>query len=159
MGVNLGDEPYHEDEYERLVRVLHGEPIKPPPLGSKPDFSRKPVSKVRPSAMSDAAGTPPDLSSKTVSSLGPPDKRPNAIAWAWYDKAGVSAPRESVYIRHWNIDGKEQYSFETTRGEEYLGTKDQVIDRCFSFHRLLLKEGYKRMNFTPGPDPDFSVLA
>jgi hypothetical protein len=59
MGVNLGDEPYHEDEYERLLRVLHGEPIQPPPLGSKPDFSRKPVSKVRPSAVSDATGTLP----------------------------------------------------------------------------------------------------
>jgi hypothetical protein len=44
IGVNLSDEPYHEDEYEKLLRVLHKEPIQPPPLGSKPDFSRKPVS-------------------------------------------------------------------------------------------------------------------
>jgi hypothetical protein len=159
MGVNLSDEPYHENEYERLLRVLHGEPIQPPPLGSKPDFSRKPDSKVEPSAVSDSTGPQPDVSSKTGSLLGPPNKRPNAIAWASYDKVGVSAPRESVYVRHWNIDGNMQYSFETTRGEEYLGTKDQVIDLFFSFHRLLLKEGYTRMNFTPGPDPDFSVLA
>lgn len=62
MGVNLSDEPYHEDEYERLLRVLHGEPIQPPPLGSKPDFSRKPVSKIKPSAVSDAKdGTPAQL--------------------------------------------------------------------------------------------------
>jgi TIR domain len=47
MGVNLSDEPYHEDEYERLLRVLHGETIQPPPLGSKPEFSRKLVSKVK----------------------------------------------------------------------------------------------------------------
>jgi hypothetical protein len=43
MGVNLTDEPYREDEYEKLLRVLHGEPIQPPPLGTKPDFSKRPV--------------------------------------------------------------------------------------------------------------------
>lgn len=50
MGVNLSDEPYREDEYEKLLRVLHGEPIKPPRLGSKPDFTkeRSPVSNVEP---------------------------------------------------------------------------------------------------------------
>jgi len=42
VGVNLSDEPYHEEEYERLLRVLHGEPIQPPPLGSKPIFAKKP---------------------------------------------------------------------------------------------------------------------
>jgi hypothetical protein len=42
MGVNLSEEPYHEEEYGRLLRVLHGEPIQPPPLGSKPDFAKKP---------------------------------------------------------------------------------------------------------------------
>lgn len=48
LGVNISDEPYHEDEYERLLRVLHGEPIQPPPLGNKPDFSKKnsPLSKM-----------------------------------------------------------------------------------------------------------------
>jgi hypothetical protein len=39
MGVNLSDEPYREEEYEKLLRVLHGEPIQPPPLARKPDFS------------------------------------------------------------------------------------------------------------------------
>jgi len=42
VGVNLSDEPYHEEEYERLLRVLHGEPIQPPPLGSKSIFAKKP---------------------------------------------------------------------------------------------------------------------
>src|ERR1700687_4094365 len=42
MGLDLSDEPYREDEYEKLIRVLHGEPIQPPPLGTKPVFSKKP---------------------------------------------------------------------------------------------------------------------
>jgi len=41
MGVDLTGEPYSEHEYEKLLRVLHGEPIQPPPLGKKPDFSRE----------------------------------------------------------------------------------------------------------------------
>jgi TIR domain len=41
MGVDLSDEPYREDEYERLLRVLHGEPLKPPPIGRKPDFVKE----------------------------------------------------------------------------------------------------------------------
>lgn len=40
LGVNLSDEPYREDEYEKLLRVLHGEPIQPPRLGSKPVFGK-----------------------------------------------------------------------------------------------------------------------
>jgi hypothetical protein len=54
MGVNLSDEPYEEDEYEKLLRVLHGQPIPPPPLGKRPDFSTKPPFKVRPSTVPDA---------------------------------------------------------------------------------------------------------
>lgn len=42
MGVDLSDEPYREDEYEKLLRVLHGEPIQPPLLASKPVFAKKP---------------------------------------------------------------------------------------------------------------------
>jgi hypothetical protein len=48
MGVNLGGEPYNEDEYEKLLRALHKEPVQPPPLGEKPDFSKKPVSNQQP---------------------------------------------------------------------------------------------------------------
>lgn len=48
LGVNLGDEPYNEDEYERLLRALHGVQIQPPPLGSKPDFAKKPEAEHQP---------------------------------------------------------------------------------------------------------------
>lgn len=64
MGVNLSEEPYHEDEYERLLRVLHGEPIQPPPLGSKPDFSTKQVLKIKANQMTDRTAPLPDLSFK-----------------------------------------------------------------------------------------------
>ena len=41
MGVDLSGEPFSETEYEKLLRVLHGEPLQPPPLGNRPDFSRE----------------------------------------------------------------------------------------------------------------------
>ena len=40
VGVDLQADPYSEEEYERLLRVLHGELIQPPPIGAKPDFQR-----------------------------------------------------------------------------------------------------------------------
>jgi hypothetical protein len=40
LGVDLSDEPFRGDQYEKLVRALHGEPIQPPPLSRKPDFTR-----------------------------------------------------------------------------------------------------------------------
>ena len=48
MGVNFSDDPYQEDEYEKLLRVLHKEPVQQPILGKKPDFSRNPPFNKRP---------------------------------------------------------------------------------------------------------------
>jgi hypothetical protein len=55
MGVNLSDDPCDEGEYENLLRVLHGEPIQPPPLGTKPDFSTKLALKAKSSAAPDTS--------------------------------------------------------------------------------------------------------
>jgi hypothetical protein len=40
LGVDLRNTPYPEDEYEDLLRVLHREPLAPPPLGTKPVWSK-----------------------------------------------------------------------------------------------------------------------
>ena len=150
MGVDLRSLPYSEKEYEKLLRVLHGEPIQPPALGQKPDFTKK------------ATGTG-NVTSRTASEnsaplLSPTDKRPNATAHARYDKPGQAGPWPTAHVRIWEVDGKTTYSFETSLGDEFMGSKDEVIDRFFSFNRQMLRDGYKRMEFSPGPDPDFSVL-
>ena len=155
MGVDLSETPFREDEYERLIRVLHGEPIQPPPIGKKPDFSKGSGPKTNVGGSPASASIAP---SPSGSILGPPNKRPNAIAHAQYDKPGVAGPWVSAHVRLWDKDRKQEYSFETSRGDEFLGTKDEVISRFFEFNRRLLKEGYRRMGFTPGPDPDFYVL-
>jgi TIR domain len=45
FGVDLNGEPYDEQEYVKLLRALHREPIEPPPIGKKPDFSQETKSK------------------------------------------------------------------------------------------------------------------
>jgi TIR domain len=60
-GLNLTGEPYDEQEYVKLLRALHREPIQPPPIGKKPDFSHvtktehSTKAEVAPSAQSDLA--------------------------------------------------------------------------------------------------------
>jgi len=39
FGVDLRNNPYSEDEYGDLVRTLHQEPLKAPPIGPKPAFA------------------------------------------------------------------------------------------------------------------------
>ena len=65
MGVNLSAEPYSEDEYLKLLRVLHRKPIQPPPIGGKPDFSKGP--EVQPGA---AGGQTPREAMKTTGAEG-----------------------------------------------------------------------------------------
>ena len=38
VGVNLRDNPYSDEQYQVLLRALHKEPLKPPPIGPKPVF-------------------------------------------------------------------------------------------------------------------------
>ena len=70
------------------------------------------------------------------------------MAYARYDRPGVAGPWETAHVRIWDNDGEREYSFETSRGDEHLGTKDEAIDLFFAFHRRLPKEGFKRMEFS-----------
>jgi hypothetical protein len=38
-GVDLRNDPFLETQYELLIRALHSEPIKPPPIGPRPEFA------------------------------------------------------------------------------------------------------------------------
>lgn len=42
LGVNLQDNPYSDEEYQNLLRALHKEPLRPPPIGPKPVFNDSP---------------------------------------------------------------------------------------------------------------------
>lgn len=40
----------------------------------------------------------------------------------------------------------------------FAPTKKEVIALFNQYNQDLLSSGYKRMQFTPGPDPDFRVI-
>jgi hypothetical protein len=173
MGIDLSARPYLEDEYDRLIRVLHGEPIQGPPIGPKPDFSKKIAKFV---AMTpDADENPTDafhaaehlVESKAGEAfaqfckgtfLDALNERPNAVLHAQYDKPGTPGPWLHAIVRGWEINGEAKYSLENSQGDEFLGTKDDVISMFSNFDRKLIKEGYKRMSFGPGPDTEFQSL-
>ena len=60
IGVDLRGTQYRPTEYDKLIRVLHGEMIQPPPIGKKPDFSLAPTALSVP-VVSVAAPPPPPL--------------------------------------------------------------------------------------------------
>lgn len=43
VGVDLRDSPYSNEQYQELLRTLHNEPLRPPPVGPKPLFKNRPV--------------------------------------------------------------------------------------------------------------------
>ncbi|MDW5266066.1 MULTISPECIES: hypothetical protein [Acidobacteriaceae] len=76
-----------------------------------------------------------------------------ATGEALWDKYCTGVPE-----RQRQISGEIKYRLETSRGDEFLGTKDDVIETFSRFNRKLLKEGYQRRGFRPGTDPDFQSL-
>jgi len=96
MGVDLRGNPYKEAEYDRLIRVLHGEPIQGPPIAPKPDFSKKPVAK----AKTWLQATGEAIAEKNAGTLlGPLKERPQAEFHAQYDKPGTPGPWIYALIR------------------------------------------------------------
>jgi hypothetical protein len=83
--------------------------------------------------------------------------RPNGILHAHYEKPGT-AGRLHAAIRQWDVQGEARYSFESDLGDEFVGSKKDVITNFFLFNRKLIGDGYRRMSFMPGPDPDFQSL-
>ena len=153
--MNLSEEPYSEEAYDELLRQLHGEPIVAPPIGKKPDFSMGSRRNAGDSSSGALAPVAP-LAAATASV----EQKPNAAAWARYDKPGQANSWISGIIRSWSTT---RYSFEIVRGteitdEEFFPTEDEVIARFLKFQRSLIKDNYIRMNFSPGSDVAFRVL-
>lgn len=149
VGVDLSNDPYKPSEYEQLIRTVYGEPLQPPLLGKRPDFTK----------LISSSGTFPPPTMWVVADERA-TQRPNGISYARYDKQGKWI---TAVVRLWDLGEKPSYSFETFEvdrqtSEEFLDTKDEVLSRFFEYHLSMLKDGYKRMVFTPGPDPDFNVL-
>jgi|ERR1700733_4298912 len=101
-----------------------------PPLGTKPDFSKKPAPNVKVKGILDAARRNAGEAARRFI-VSPLDKRPNAMLHAQYDKPGTPGPRLHAIVRQWQIEGDVRYSLETSRRDEFVGSKDDVISVFF----------------------------
>jgi hypothetical protein len=57
IGVDLRNDPYSDEQYQQLLRTLHNESLKPPPVGPKPLFEENSTSELRPQRQDASATT------------------------------------------------------------------------------------------------------
>jgi hypothetical protein len=72
-----------------------------------------------------------------------------------HDKPGTPSPWVTCDHSSGDINGEAKYRLETSRADEFMGIKDDVVSMFSTFNRKLIKEGYRRMSFMPGVDFDF----
>ena len=101
-GADLSGNPYNEEQYKLLVRELHGEYLKPPAPGPKPDFSSVAH------APAPAAAPVPAVQNA---------RQQNAPVYAWYETKGPDAKRFKIFIRPTDSSNM-RYVIETSDGEK-----------------------------------------
>jgi hypothetical protein len=133
-GADLRGNPYDEKQYDLLVMELHGEYLKPPAAGPKPDFSSiapRPVSSAAPAPA--VQPTPPAI--QTV--------RPqNAVVYAKYETKGPDAKHFAVYVRPADSTGT-RYTMDTSDGEESPeGSVAEIARDFILLHLELIGRNY-----------------
>ena len=153
LGVDLRGDPYNEDHYEEAA-----------PAVARPADHRTTYREKAGFSFGDwrlNSGLPATDNAVEIeprSPVKPVEQKPNASVWARYDKPGHADAWVSTIIRTWADD---RYSLEIVKGnvieaEMFAPTKKEVIALFNQYNQDLLSSGYKRMQFTPGPDPRFS---
>lgn len=136
-GADMRGNPYSEEQFKRLVRELHGEYLKPPAAGPKPDFSGNRA----PATPSATAAPAPAV--QPIRTTDEPPLPQNAIAYAFYETKGPDAQRFKMYIRP--VDSaKDVFSLETSDGERTQGTFYFVARDFVRFDRQYVSRGYIR---------------
>ena len=136
-GADLRGDPYDENQYNLLVRELHGEYLKPPAPGPKPDFSsiaHAPASSVAPAP--------------AVQPVPAPQTASNAPVYAWYETKGPDAKRFKVFIRPTDSTST-RYIMETSDGEKSPDGSVAEIARDFILlHLELIGNNYVCMQYS-----------
>lgn len=139
IGVDLRGMPYQEEQYELLLRALHREPLKPPPVGPKPIFVQR------------SAGIAANAVDAVLQGTsGNPAKLP-PVAYAFYEIKGVDAKRVQVFVRPVDTTSKT-FRFEASIGDTLSGTETEVAQRYLACDLELRQNGYTRMQTFDGFD-------
>jgi hypothetical protein len=136
-GADMSGNPYNEEQYNLLVRELHGEYLKPPAAGPKPNFSPVATAPASADAPVPAVQPPPTPAQGT---------RPqNAIAYAFYETTGPNAKLFKMYVRPVD-EATDVFNLETSDGDVSKGCFKEIAREFVLTDWKYLQDGYIRMN-------------
>jgi len=131
-GVDLRNDPYSENEYEKLVRVVHSEWVQPPPLAPKPEFPNR----TREQATTSGLVEPPKP--------GIRDPQPNYVDWGDSDPGpciDVVVVNSHEVIKAWRAVGLEMPEPVKMKALLDTGAAVTVISKTFAKYCKLLQTG------------------
>jgi hypothetical protein len=137
IGVDFRGSPYDEKEFELLLRALHRDSLKPPPIGPKPVFSP-----VGAGILDNAVDTVMARTREHIAKLPP-------VAYAFYERKGSDGNRVEVFVRPQDATG-ETFTVEVSTGETFNGVEVEVGQRYLAFDLALRQNGYTRMQTFDG---------
>lgn len=140
IGTDLKGDPYSEEQYEDLVRELHGAHLKPPSLGPKPVFPEK-TYQTLPGSPAPRLVPRVKLQDKNVASIDTSKAKPNAIAYAFYETKGPGAKQYKMFVRPADNAG-ERFTLETSDGEISEGSLAEIARDYHLTDQERLQEGY-----------------
>jgi hypothetical protein len=133
-GVDLRGDPCRQHEYENLLRELHREHLKPPAVGSKPNFFKI--------SGGDRLGSAPASGGSNATSPAQ-----NAIAYAFYETKGPGAKAFKMYVIP--VDQSEdRFSLKTSDGEVSEGSLIEIARDYLLTDREYVRNGYSRTNWS-----------
>ena len=137
-GADLRGNPYSDEQYNLLVRELHGEYPKPPAPGPKPHFSLIAHAPASSAAPAPAVQPAPKTQTAPVQS---------APVYAWYETKGPDAKRFKVFIRPTD-SSNTRYVMETSDGEKSPeGSVAETARDFILLHMDLIGKDYVRMQW------------
>ena len=143
IGIDLRGEAYDELNYEDLVRTLHKENIKAPPVGPKPNFVDKQYLD-RKGLIDNAVSAALESPASAMQSIEPKSAPSPPIAYVVYQTKGPEAHQVDVYVRPLDAKG-ERYRMEPSNGEAAEGALAEIAQKYLLFDDDLRRKGYSRM--------------
>ncbi len=144
IGIDLRGDSYDELSYEDLVRTLHRENIKAPPVGPKPVFSDKKYLRDTGLVNNAVSAVLEPASAEGESRNESTSPKPPPVAYSIYQTKGPEAHQVDVYVRPLDAKG-ERFRMEPSNGERAEGTLAEIAQRYLLFDHDLRRKGYSRM--------------
>ncbi len=144
IGIDLRGDHYSEQNYEDLVRTLHRENIKAPPVGPRPVFSDKKHLSGKELVDNAVSAMLAPSTAEVESRNESRPAQPPPVAYVFYQTKGPEAHQVHVYVRPLDARG-ERFRMEPSNGESVEGTLAEIAQRYLLLDDDLRRKGYSRM--------------